>query len=159
MVSASDIDQAVVILRRGGLVAFPTETVYGLGADAANPQALEKLYAVKGRPLGHPVIVHLAEVSRLGEWARDASPAARKLAEKFWPGPLTLVLKRAPGVNDAVTGGQDTIGLRVPSHPVAHALLAKFGAGIAAPSANRFGHVSSTTAAHVRQEFGTKFAV
>lgn len=154
MVSESEIEQAVVILRAGGLVAFPTETVYGLGADASNPEALKKLYAAKGRPAGHPVIVHLADASQLARWACDATAAALKLAEKFWPGPLTLILKRAPGVNDVVTGGQDTIGLRVPSHPVAHALLARFGGGIAAPSANRFGHVSSTTAAHVKQEFG-----
>ena len=149
-----DIDKAVAILRRGGLVAFPTETVYGLGADARNPEALRKLYAAKGRPAGHPVIVHLADVSQLAQWARDVPPAAEKLAAKFWPGPLTLILRRAPGVSDAVTGGQDTVGLRVPSHPVAHALLTKFGGGIAAPSANRFGRVSATTAQHVKQEFG-----
>ena len=154
MVSNADIDKAVAILRRGGLVAFPTETVYGLGADADNPDAIAKLYAAKGRPAGHPVIVHLADVSQLGRWARDVPPAASLLAAKFWPGPLTLILRRGPGVNDAVTGGQDTVGLRIPSHPVAHALLAKFGGGVAAPSANRFGRVSATTAQHVKQEFG-----
>ena len=154
MVSDADIDKAVAILRRGGLVAFPTETVYGLGADAGNPEALRKLYAAKGRPLGHPVIVHLAEVSQLTQWARELPPAAATLAAKFWPGPLTLILRRAPGVSDAVTGGQDTVGLRIPSHPVAYELLAKFGGGIAAPSANRFGRVSATTAQHVKQEFG-----
>ena len=154
MVSDPDIDRAVAILRRGGLVAFPTETVYGLGADARNPAALAKLYAAKGRPASHPVIVHLADASQLAQWARELPPAAEKLAAKFWPGPLTLILRRAAGVSDAVTGGQDTVGLRIPSHPVAHALLAKFGGGVAAPSANRFGRVSATTAGHVRQEFG-----
>ena len=154
MASDPDIDQAVAILRWGGLVAFPTETVYGLGADARNPEALGKLYAAKGRPAGHPVIVHLADVSQLAQWARDVPPAAAKLAARFWPGPLTLILRRAPGVSDAVTGGQDTVGLRIPSHPVAHALLTKFGGGVAAPSANRFGRVSATTAQHVKQEFG-----
>jgi L-threonylcarbamoyladenylate synthase len=154
MVPYSDIDKAVAILKRGGLVAFPTETVYGLGADASNPAALKKLYAAKGRPAGHPVIVHLADVSQLPRWARDVPPAAAKLAAKFWPGPLTLIMRRAPDVSDAVTGGQDTVGLRIPSHPIAHALLTKFGGGVAAPSANRFGRVSATTAQHVKQEFG-----
>jgi len=154
MVADPDIDKAVAILRRGGLVAFPTETVYGLGADARNPGALTKLYATKGRPAGHPVIVHLADVSQLAQWARDVPPAAAKLAARFWPGPLTLILRRALGVSDAVTGGQDTVGLRIPSHPVAHALLTKFGGGVAAPSANRFGRVSATTSQHVKQEFG-----
>lgn len=154
MVSDPDIDNAVAILRRGGLVAFPTETVYGLGADARNPAALGKLYATKGRPAGHPVIVHLADVSQLAQWARELPPAAVRLAAKFWPGPLTLILPRAPAVSDVVTGGQDTVGLRIPSHPVAQALLTKFGSGVAAPSANRFGRVSATTAQHVTQEFG-----
>ncbi|MEK7875733.1 MAG: L-threonylcarbamoyladenylate synthase [Pseudomonadota bacterium] len=154
MVSDREIDKAVAILKRGGLVAFPTETVYGLGADARNPEALGKLYATKGRPAGHPVIVHLADVSQLAQWARELPPAAAKLAARFWPGPLTLILRRAPGVSEAVTGGQDTVGLRIPAHPVAHALLAKFGGGVAAPSANRFGRVSATTAQHVKQEFG-----
>ena len=149
-----EIEKAVAILRRGGLVAFPTETVYGLGADARNPGALGKLYATKGRPAGHPVIVHLADVSQLAQWARDVPLAAERLAARFWPGPLTLILRRAPGVSDAVTGGQDTVGLRIPSHPVAHALLTKFGGGVAAPSANRFGRVSATTSQHVKQEFG-----
>ena len=153
MILDSDLDRAVAILRRGGLVAFPTETVYGLGADASNPAAIRKLYEVKGRPAAHPVIVHLADTAQLGRWAREVTPAARKLAQEFWPGPLTLILRRAPGVADAVTGGQETVGLRIPSHPVAHALLAKFGGGIAAPSANRFGRVSATTAQHVRDEF------
>ncbi len=150
----SEIDAAVATLKRGGLVAFPTETVYGLGADASNPDALKKLYAAKGRPAGHPVIVHLAEVAQLPQWVREVTPAAQKLMQKFWPGPLTLILRRAPGVSDAVTGGQDTVGLRIPSHPVAQSLLKKFNGGIAAPSANRFGRVSATTAQHVKQEFG-----
>ncbi len=149
-----DLQQAVAILRGGGLVAFPTETVYGLGADAANPAAMARLYAVKGRPRAHPVIVHLAGIDWLRDWARDVPEYARKLALAFWPGPLTLVLKRAEAVADAVTGGQHTVGVRVPAHPVALALLAAFGAGIAAPSANRFGRVSPTTAAHVREDLG-----
>src|SRR5687768_12458310 len=153
LVSNSDIDEAVAILKRGGLVAFPTETVYGLGADASNPEAIGRLYAVKGRPAAHPVIVHLASVTQLEQWVREITATARKLAQQFWPGPLTLVLRRAGGVADALTGGQDTVGLRVPSHPVAQALLSQFGGGVAAPSANRFGHVSATTAQHVRDEF------
>ncbi|HWP87999.1 MAG TPA: L-threonylcarbamoyladenylate synthase, partial [Burkholderiales bacterium] len=119
----SQLDEAVAVLKRGGLVAFPTETVYGLGADAGNPAAIAKLYAAKGRPADHPVIVHVAGMAQLNEWAREITPVARRLAERFWPGPLTLILKRAPGVSDALTGGQDTVGLRIPSHPVAHALL------------------------------------
>lgn len=149
-----EIEKAVAILRRGGLVAFPTETVYGLGADASNRDAIGKLYAAKRRPAEHPVIVHLADVAQLPQWTSEITAAAQKLAQKFWPGPLTLILRRTPEVNDALTGGQDTIALRIPSHPMAHALLVKFGGGIAAPSANRFGHVSATTALHVRQEFG-----
>ena len=149
-----EIDKAVAILKRGGLVAFPTETVYGLGADASNPAAVKKLYAAKGRPLDHPVIVHLADIAQLPQWAREVTPVAQKLARQFWPGPLTMIFKRAPGVSDGVTGGQDTVALRIPSHPVAHALLEKFGGGVAAPSANRFGRVSATLAEHVRQEFG-----
>src|SRR5215203_2507471 len=148
------IEQAVAVLKRGGLVAFPTETVYGLGADAANPAAIQKLYAAKSRPADHPVIVHIADVSQLAQWAREITPVAQKLAQRFWPGPLTLILKRASGVIDDVTGGQDSVGLRIPSHPVAHRLLEQFGGGIAAPSANRFGRVSATLAAHVRREFG-----
>ena len=150
----SELDEAVAVLRRGGLVAFPTETVYGLGADAGNPAAIARLYAAKGRPAGHPVIVHIADMAQLAQWAREVTPLAHKLASRFWPGPLTLILKRAPEVGDGVTGGQDTVGLRIPSLPVARALLEKFSRGVAAPSANRFGRVSATTAAHVRQEFG-----
>jgi L-threonylcarbamoyladenylate synthase len=149
-----EIDKAVAILKRGGLVAFPTETVYGLGADAVNPAALGRLYAAKGRPADHPVIVHLADMQQIAQWARDVTPIAEKLARQFWPGPLTMIFKRAAGVGDALTGGQDTVGVRIPSNTIAHALLKKFGGGVAAPSANRFGRVSATTAAHVRQEFG-----
>lgn len=154
MVSAQDIEEAVAVLRAGGLVAFPTETVYGLGADAANPAAVRKIYAAKGRPADHPLIVHVADAVQLANWARDIPPAAARLARKFWPGPLTIILRRAPRVSDLVTGGQDTVALRVPSHPVAQALLRAFGGGVAAPSANRFGRVSATTAGHVRHEFG-----
>ena len=148
------IDRAVAELRAGGLVAFPTETVYGLGADAANPEALKKIYAAKGRPRNHPLIVHLASADQIGAWARRLPPAAELLAAQYWPGPLTLILERAAGVSNLVTGGQDTIALRVPSHPVAQALLKAFGGGVAAPSANRYGRVSATRAEHVRREFG-----
>jgi L-threonylcarbamoyladenylate synthase len=150
------ISNAVEVLRRGGLVAFPTETVYGLGADASSAKALARLYAVKRRPADHPVIVHFASASEAFQWSREVPTAARLLAEKFWPGPLTLILKRAAKAKDFVTGGQDSIGLRVPSHPVAHELLKEFGEGVAAPSANRFGLVSPTTAAHVREDLGAE---
>lgn len=149
-----DIAHAVAILRRGGLVALPTETVYGLGADARNADAVRRIYAAKGRPADHPLIVHLADATQLADWSAEVTPLAKKLAEKFWPGPLTLILRRAAGVGDFVTGGQDTVGLRVPSHPVAQDLLRAFGGGIAAPSANRFGRVSTTTAEHVAEELG-----
>lgn len=142
------------MLRGGGLVAFPTETVYGLGADAGSAQAVSKLYNVKGRPVEHPVIVHFASADEAFRWAREVPDGARALAKRFWPGPLTLILKRSALAQDFVTGGQDNVGLRVPSHPVAHELLAAFGKGVAAPSANRFGHVSPTTAAHVREDLG-----
>lgn len=156
------IDQAAITaaakkLEAGELVAFPTETVYGLGADAENPQAVANIYAAKGRPSNHPVIVHLAPEADIAYWA-DAIPGeARKLIDAFWPGPLTLILKRAKHIPDTVSGGQDSIGLRCPSHPVAQALLRSFkggNGGVAAPSANKFGHVSPTTAQHVRDEFG-----
>ena len=152
--SDADLARAVEILRRGGLVAFPTETVYGLGADASNAEAVARLYAVKRRPADHPVIVHFAGAAAAFEWAREVPAAARVLAQRFWPGPLTLILARSDPAKDFVTGGQDNVGLRVPSHPVARRLLAAFGAGIAAPSANRFGGVSPTTAAHVRADLG-----
>ena len=154
MVGDRDIERAVSVLRSGGLVAFPTETVYGLGADAGNPAAVRKIFETKGRPASHPVIVHLADAVQLANWAREVPAAAHTLARRFWPGPLTLILSRAKGVSDVVTGGQDTVALRVPSHPLAQQLLARFGGGIAAPSANRHGRVSATTADHVRREFG-----
>ena len=178
------------MLRSGGLVAFPTETVYGLGADARNPDAVARIFAVKGRPQDHPVIVHIPGSEYLERWAREVPALAWALARGFWPGPLTLILKRAPGVPDAVTGGQDSVGLRVPSHPVAQALLRAFAGeplgrridgaghrfdaaghrfdaaghrfdaaghrfdGVAAPSANKFGRISPTTAAHVHADLG-----
>ncbi len=148
------ISQAVAILKQGGLVAMPTETVYGLGADAKNSEALEKIFQAKQRPINHPLIVHLADIAQLNEWASVISPLAQCLADAFWPGPLTLILPKANHVLDLVTGGQPSIGLRIPSHPVAQALLKAFGSGIAAPSANRFGRISPTTAAHVREELG-----
>ena len=150
-----EIARAVEVLRAGGLVAFPTETVYGLGADASKRKAVKRIFEAKERPATHPLIVHLAGDADLNRWARDVPESARQLAERFWPGPLTLVLKRAAKVLDVVTGGQDTVGLRVPAHPVAQALLQAFG-GIAAPSANRFGRLSATTAQHVREELGER---
>lgn len=154
-----EIAEAVRLLKNGQLVGIPTETVYGLGADAANPDAVAKIFAAKGRPADHPLIVHLPGAAHLDRWAREIPPAAWELAEAFWPGPLTLILKRAAHVPDAVTGGQDTVGLRVPGHPLALELLRAFAAaggsgGIAAPSANRFGRISPTTADHVREELG-----
>ena len=149
---SSEVRRAAQILRAGGLVAFPTETVYGLGADAANEKAVARLYAVKRRPADHPVIIHFAAAQAAFDWAREVPDAARKLAQKFWPGPLTLILKRSRQARDFVTGAQDTVGLRVPSHPVAQELLRLFDGAIAAPSANRFGLVSPTTAAHVRDD-------
>ena len=150
----SEVRRAAQILRAGGLVAFPTETVYGLGADASSEKAVSLLYAVKGRPVEHPVIVHFASAELAFKWASQVPDAARKLAKKFWPGPLTLILKRSALAKDFVTGGQDSVGLRVPSHPVAHELLSLFAGAVAAPSANRFGRVSPTTAAHVREDLG-----
>jgi len=150
-----ELKRALDILRQGGLVAFPTETVYGLGADASNPRAVARLYAVKGRPADHPVIVHFASAGQAFAWAREVPDAARRLAERFWPGPLTLILRRSKRAQDFVTGGQDTVGLRVPSHPIAQELLREFKGGVAAPSANRFGLVSPTTAAHVREDLGS----
>ncbi len=150
----NDIIHAVTILRAGGLVAFPTETVYGLGADARNPDAIRRLFAAKGRPADHPVIVHLASVDAMPAWVSRVPRAAIELANAFWPGPLTLVLPRAAHVLDLVTGAQETVAIRVPSHPIAQELLVAFGDGIAAPSANRFGRLSPTRADHVRAELG-----
>lgn len=155
-VDAADLERAARVLREGGLVAFPTETVYGLGANARDPAAVAKIFAAKGRPADHPLIVHLPSADLLPRWAARVPETARRLAEAFWPGPLTLVLPRAPGVPDAVTGGLDTVGLRVPGHPVALALLGAFGDGVAAPSANRYGRVSPTLARHVREELGDR---
>lgn len=152
----NDIPRAVALLRQGELVALPTETVYGLGADALNPAAVAKIFAAKGRPSDHPLIVHLANAEQIVDWARDIPREAIALARAFWPGPLTLILKKEEGVPDIVTGGQDTVGLRVPNHPVALELLRAFGGGVAAPSANRFGRISPTTAEHVRQELGER---
>ncbi|MCD6039589.1 MAG: ywlC [Gammaproteobacteria bacterium] len=148
------INQATLILKRGGLIAMPTETVYGLGADAKNPDALRKIFQAKQRPTDHPLIVHLADISQLSEWVRAISPSAQRLAEAFWPGPLTLILPKAAQVSDLVTGCQQTVGVRIPRHPIAQALLRSFGSGIAAPSANRFGRISPTTAAAVYEELG-----
>lgn len=150
------IRNAAQRLERGELVAFPTETVYGLGADAENACAVTYIYEAKERPSDHPVIVHLSPEADLSHWAAEVPDDARKLIDAFWPGPLTLILKRAIGINKIVSGGQDSIGLRCPSHPVAQALLRTFKngkGGVAAPSANKFGHVSPTTAQHVRDEF------
>jgi L-threonylcarbamoyladenylate synthase len=154
LVSADEITRAADALRAGRLVAFPTETVYGLGADASSPAAVQRLFAVKGRPPDHPVIVHLGWAEQLADWAREVPDVAVTLAGACWPGPLTLVLARTARVPDAVTGGLDTVGLRVPDQRVALALLREFGGGVAAPSANRFGRVSPTTAADVRADLG-----
>jgi L-threonylcarbamoyladenylate synthase len=153
--NAEQIAGGARLLRAGRLVAFPTETVYGLGADASNPDALARLYTVKGRPLDHPVIVHLARAAQLAEFGRDVPDVAYELAQRLWPGPLTIIVRRNPDrVDGRATGGRDTVGIRVPNHPVALALLDAFDGGVAAPSANRFGRVSPTTAAHVTADLG-----
>lgn len=152
----ADIERAAQVLRAGGLVAFPTETVYGLGAAARDPVAAARIFAAKGRPADHPLIVHLPGPEHLPRWAARVPAAAQRLAAAFWPGPLAMVLPRRDGVPDAVTGGLDTVALRVPAHPVALALLHAFGDGIAAPSANRYGRVSPTCAEHVRSELGAR---
>jgi L-threonylcarbamoyladenylate synthase len=153
-----DVAEAARRLAEGEAIGFPTETVYGLGADATNPLSVAKIFALKGRPSAHPLIVHIGSPSEIVEWAMDIPPAAHALAESFWPGPLTVILRKSPRVAASVTGGQDTVGLRCPSHPLAQQLLREFariGSGaVAAPSANKFGHVSPTTAEHVREEFG-----
>lgn len=152
--SPSVIAEALALLRAGDVIGLPTETVYGLAADARQRFAVEKIFALKGRPSNHPVIVHLHSSEQIRAWAVNIPDLAWQLAEHFWPGPMTLILHRAPGVIDEITGGQDSVGLRVPSHPVARALLEQFGDGLAAPSANRFGRISPTRAEHVRAEFG-----
>lgn len=153
---SGDISRGANVLRAGGLVAFPTETVYGLGADAANAAAVSRIFTVKGRPADHPLIVHLRRTEDLASWAVDVPDAAWLLGQRFWPGPLTLILRRHASVLDGVTGGLETVGLRVPAHPVALALLEQFGGGVAAPSANRFGRVSPTAAAHVAEDLGAE---
>ena len=156
------MDSAARVLADGGLVAFPTETVYGLGADATNAKAVAKIYAAKGRPADHPLIVHVASLAGLGDWADDVRPYAIALARDFWPGPMTLIVKRSALAGDFITGGQDTVGVRVPNHPVALGLLQAFiksgGKGVAAPSANRFGNVSPTTAQAVVAELSEYLA-
>ena len=163
-----DFARAVALLQAGELVAFPTETVYGLGADAANPDAVARIFAAKGRPADHPLIVHLAGDGYLERWARDIPKSAWELAEAFWPGPLTMILPRGPETPYAVTGGQETVGVRVPAHPIALELLREYAragggrdgmSGIAAPSANKFGRISPTEAAHVREELGDAVAL
>ena len=160
--TASAIVDAAANLLAGGLVAFPTETVYGLGVDACNEMAVGRIYSVKGRPADHPLIVHVASMDALGDWAADVPGYAISLARDFWPGPMTLVVKRSGLAGDFVTGGQDTVGVRVPNHPVALGLLEAFakagGKGVAAPSANRFGNVSPTTAQAVADELGEYLA-
>lgn len=150
------VEDAVSALRDGGLVALPTETVYGLGADADSPTAVERIYAVKGRPPGHPVIVHCASAEHAWGWASSTPDWAVGLADECWPGPLTLVLPRAPRAGDHLTGGQDTVGVRVSAHPVMHEVLTQFAGAIAAPSANLFGRVSPTTAEHVASGLGDR---
>ena len=153
---SSNCELAAAALKAGNLVAFPSETVYGLGADATNPLAVSRIYAVKGRPLNHPLIVHLASAELLSSWAKDIPEYALKLADSFWPGPMTLILKRTELAQDFITGAQDSVGLRVPSHPVALELLRRFrelgGMGVAAPSANLFGKVSTTSSTAVAEE-------
>ena len=160
--TADAIANAAKALIDGHLVAFPTETVYGLGADATNEKAVSRIYSVKGRPVGHPLIVHISSINKLEDWAIDIPDYAIKLAREFWPGPMTLILPRKELAKDYITGGQNNVGLRVPAQPVARALLKKFedlgGQGIAAPSANRFGAVSPTTANAVEEELGDYFA-
>ena len=159
---ASVLGDAAGVLMNGGLVAFPTETVYGLGADACNEMAVARIYSVKGRPADHPLIVHVASMDALGDWADDVSEYAIALARDYWPGPMTLVLRRSDLAADFITGGQDTVGVRVPNHPVALGLLEAFakagGKGVAAPSANRFGNVSPTTAQAVSDELSDYMA-
>jgi L-threonylcarbamoyladenylate synthase len=156
--TADAIDQAAAQLRAGALVAFPTETVYGLGADATNKSAVARIYTVKGRPQDHPLIVHIASMNEMDKWCEEIPTYAISLARDFWPGPMTLIMKRSSLAQDFITGGQETVGVRVPNHMLALALLNAFsklgGSGIAAPSANRFGQVSPTTAQAVQEEIG-----
>lgn len=151
---SGDVDRALEVLRAGGLVAIPTETVYGLAADAANESAVRRIFEAKGRPADHPLIVHVASAAQLSDWANEIPTAAERLAATCWPGPLTLLVPKAPHVLSVVTGGRPTVGVRVPAHPLTTELLTRFGGGLAAPSANRFGMVSPTTAQHVRDDLG-----
>ena len=153
------VEQAAASIRAGELVAFPTETVYGLGADASNDAAVAKIFVAKGRPSDHPLIVHIASSAQVLDYASSVSPFAKALMTAFWPGPLTLILPRKPGVAIAAAGGQNSIGLRCPAHPLALEFLKAAGTGVAGPSANKFGRVSPTTAQHVRQEFGDALLV
>ena len=155
----TEIEKAVETLRAGDLVVFPTETVYGLGANASNPAAVRKIFEMKGRPADHPVIVHIDHQRYLHRWVSQMPPQAERLAAMFWPGPLTLILPKGETVNDIVTGGQNSIGIRIPSHPMAQQLLTAFGGGIAAPSANRYGRLSPTKPEHVRDELGDQVHV
>ncbi len=150
----TDVERAVDVLRAGGLVGLPTETVYGLAADARNEAAVRHVFATKGRPLGHPLIVHVADVDEARRWASDWPIPADLLVERFWPGPLTVIVRRRDDVLDVVTGGRDTVAVRVPDHPLAQSLLRSFGGGLVAPSANFFGRVSPTTARHVVDDLG-----
>lgn len=159
MVGPDEIAAAVAALRAGDVIGLPTETVYGLAGDASNPVAVARIFAIKGRPSSHPVIVHLPDAGHVARWARETPPAAAALMRRFWPGPLTIVLPRTPSVPDVVTGGQDTVALRVPAHPVALQVLQAFDGGLAAPSANRYGRISPTTAAHVRADLGSEVPI
>ena len=152
--SPDQVDAAVAVLRAGGVVGMPTETVYGLAADATNEHAVRRIFEVKGRPTDHPLIVHIADAGQMDEWASHIPSSAARLAQSCWPGPLTLLVPRGSAVLDVVTGGRPTVGLRVPAHPMAQELLRRFGGALAAPSANRFGQVSPTTAEHVRSDLG-----
>lgn len=154
--TGTSIERALEILLNGGLVAIPTETVYGLAGDASNEAAVRRIFAAKGRPADHPLIVHVAAPEQLGDWAASIPSAAAVLAETCWPGPLTLLVPKAPHVLSVVTGGRETVGVRVPAHPLTTELLSRFGGGLAAPSANRFGKVSPTTAAHVVADLGSR---
>ena len=156
VLDAHDVETAVAVLRQGGLLGLPTETVYGLAADADSQAAVARIYHVKGRPLDHPVIVHIPDVTKVSDWAREFPEYAQALAAAFWPGPMTLVLPRTRRAQDFVTGSQDTVALRVPGHPVALGVLRSFGGGVAAPSANQFGAVSPTSARHVLHDLSER---
>ena len=155
MADESVIVEAALLLKQGRLVALPTETVYGLGADASNPEAVKRIFSAKGRPENHPLTVHIGSVEQINDWAVNIPDAALRLANQFWPGPLTLILQKRPEVPMAVTGGLNTVALRMPNNPVALSLLKMFCGGIAAPSANRFKHISPTSAKHVLEELGS----